>query len=69
MFYVFGLVYSYEIFSEFDRFLLSFSKNKQKIFFLTVGQIFFKLKFSKFIQNFRALNVFGRFLLIVYPME
>ena len=27
--------------------------------------MFFKLKFSKFIQNFRTLNVFGKFLLIV----
>ena len=33
---------------------------------MTFGQIFFKLKFSKFIQNFRTLNVFGKFLLIVY---
>ena len=32
---------------------------------MTVCQIFFKLKFSKFIQNFRTLNVFGKFLLIV----
>ena len=33
---------------------------------MTVCQIFFKLKFSKCIQNFRTLNVFGKFLLIVY---
>ena len=26
------------------------------------------LEFSKFIQNFRTLNVFGRFLLIVLPV-
>ena len=32
---------------------------------MTVCQIFFKLKFSKFIQNFRTLNVFGRFFLMV----
>ena len=32
---------------------------------MTVYQIFFELKFSKFIQNFRTLNVFGKFLLIV----
>ena len=43
-----------------------FSKNKQKFDFLTVCQIFFKLKFSEFIQNFRTLNVFGKFLLIVF---
>ena len=33
---------------------------------MTVCQIFFKLKFSKCIQNFRTLNVFGNFFLIVY---
>ena len=32
---------------------------------MTACQIFFKLKFSEFIQNFRTLNVFGKFLLIV----
>ena len=32
---------------------------------MTVRQKFFKLKFSKFLQNFRTLNVFGKFLLIV----
>ena len=37
-----------------------------KIKFLTVCEIFFKLKFSKFMQNIRALIVFGKFLLIVY---
>ena len=32
---------------------------------MTVCEIFFKLKFSKFIQNIRTQNVFGKFLLIV----
>ena len=35
---------------------------------MTVCQKFFKLKFSKVIQNFRTLNVFGKFLLIVYVL-
>ena len=32
---------------------------------MTVSQIFLKLKLSKCIQNFRPLNIFGKFLLIV----
>ena len=32
---------------------------------MTVCQIFFKLKFSKFIQDIRILESFGKFLLIV----
>ena len=36
-----------------------------EIQFLDSWWIFFKLKFSKFIQNFRTLNVFGKFLFIV----
>ena len=32
--------------------------------FLTVCEIFFKLKFSKSILNIRTLDVFGKFLLI-----
>ena len=35
--------------------------------FDSLSNILHKLKFSKFIQNFRTLNVFGKFLLIVYP--
>ena len=35
-----------------------FSKSKQR------NKSFFKLKFSKFVQNFRKINVFGKFLLI-----
>ena len=45
-----------------------FSKNKPK-FCLTVCEIFFQLNFSKFIQNFKTLNVFGKFLLIVKSTE
>ena len=41
-----------------------FSKSKQRNKSLTVCEIFFKLKFSKFVQNFRTINVFGKFLLI-----
>ena len=33
---------------------------KTKNDFLTVCEIFFKLKFSKFIQNFWTLNAFGK---------
>ena len=33
--------------------------------FLTVCEICFKLKFSKFIPNIRTLESFGKFLLIV----
>ena len=36
-----------------------------KFNFLTVFEIFFKLKCSKFIQDIRTLERFGRFLLIV----
>ena len=36
---------------------------------MTVCQIFFKLKFSKFIQNFRTLDVFGKFILIVETLR
>jgi hypothetical protein len=36
-----------------------------KRFFLTVCEIFFKLKFSKSILNIKTLDVFGKFLLIV----
>ena len=50
--------------SEFNGYLLTFSKKNQKV--LTVCQTFFKLKFSKFIQNIRTLNIFGKFLLIVF---
>ena len=46
-----------------------FRKNKQKINFLTVCVIFFELKFSKFIQNIRTLERFGKFLLIVIALE
>ena len=40
-----------------------------KFNFLTVCEIFFKLKFSKFIQNIRTLECFGKFLLIVPPSK
>ena len=53
------------MFSEFNRYLLIFSKNKQK-YFLTVSHLFFKLKSSMFIQNSKTLNVFGKFLLTLY---
>ena len=33
---------------------------------MLVCEIFFKLKFSKFLQNIRTLIVFGKFLLIVW---
>ena len=33
---------------------------------MTVCQILFKIKLSKFIKEFRTLNVFGTFVLIVY---
>ena len=33
---------------------------------MALYEIFFKLKFSKFNQNIRTLDVFGKFLLIVY---
>ena len=33
---------------------------------MTVCQTFFKLKFSKFNQNFKTLKVFGKFLFIVW---
>ena len=36
---------------------------------MTVCEIFFKLKFSKFIINIRTLDVFGKFLLIVQGMN
>ena len=39
-----------------------FSKNKPKI----ICEIFFKLKFSIFNQNFSTLDVFGKLFLIVY---
>ena len=35
-----------------------------KFNFLTVCEIFFKLKFSKFIQDIKTLESFGKFLLI-----
>ena len=55
----------YYIFSEFNRYLLIFSKKRTKINLLTVCEIFFKLEFSKFIQNTRTLESFGKFLIIV----
>ena len=39
-----------------------------KLNFLTVCEIFFKLKFSKFIQDIRTLKNFGKFLLKVMVM-
>ena len=36
-----------------------------KLNFLTIGEIFFKLKFSKSIQDIRTLKSFGKFLLMV----
>ena len=59
----------YKIFSEFNRYLLIFSKNKQKSIlwqFVTVCEIFFKLKFIKTIQNISTLQNLGRFLFIVW---
>ena len=35
---------------------------------MTVCEIFFKLKFGKFFQNFSTLYVFGSFFLIVYTI-
>jgi hypothetical protein len=49
----------------FDRYLLIFSKKYTKFNFLTVCEIFFKLKFSKYNQIIRTLESFGKFLLIV----
>ena len=37
-----------------------------KLNFVTVCEIFFKLKFSNFIQDIRTVESFGKFLLIVY---
>ena len=42
-----------------------FSKNTLNFNFLTVCEILFKLKFSKFNQNISTQDVFGKFLLIV----
>ena len=36
--------------------------------FLIVCEIFFKLKFSKFIQDIRTLESFGKFLLFIVYM-
>ena len=43
-----------------------FSKNTLNFNFLTVCEILFKLKFSRLNQNISTLDVFGKFLLIVY---
>ena len=37
-----------------------------KFSFLTVFEIFFKLRFSKFIQDIRTLESFGKSILIVW---
>ena len=38
----------------------------QNLIFLKVCEIYFKLKFSKFNQNIGTLDIFGKFLLIVF---
>ena len=53
-------------FSEFNRYLLIFSKNKQTSIFWQFMKYSSKLKFSTFVQNIRTLESFGKFLLIVY---
>ena len=42
-----------------------FGKNTLDFNFLTLCEILFKLKFSKFFQNISTLESFGKFLLIV----
>ena len=48
-----------------NRYLLIFSKNTWN----SICEIFFKLKFSKFVQDIKTLERFGKFLLIVNLKE
>ena len=50
---------------KFNRYLLTFSIRYTKIKFFTICETFLKLKFSKFVLNFRTLNIFGNFFLVV----